>query len=415
MLLVRLAWRNLWRAWRRSAVVLTAIAVGLAASLALVAWTRGVMVQMADNQIDSHLADIAVHALGYQADPDVANGLSDGGAGVLAVLDARAGVHAAPRVVGDGLVQSARSSIRAAIVGVDPSREPDVTIVAESVVEGEYLSTRIRPKYARGLPPILIGRAMAERLRLGLRDKLVLHVPGETGLGAFRVRGLFVSPSAEFDKGFAFIQLSDAQRLFDVGGGVTEVAIALDRPSRAGELQEELRRGLEEIYADAPVEVLRWQERQPQFAALLDLMSETAWILYAAVFVAMVFGIANVVLMSVFERTREFGVLRSLGLGAGRLVALILTESLLLTALGVVIGVGLGIPLVLWLGAVGIDLGVFAETLRAYGVGAVMYPRLASEDLSSPILLAAVTALLAGIWPAVKVARLRPAQALRHH
>jgi ABC-type lipoprotein release transport system permease subunit len=410
---VRLAWRNLWRNWRRSAVVLTAIGVGLAASLALVAWTRGMMVQMADNQIESHLGHIAVHALGYHADPDVAKGLPDGGAGVLAALDGQADVHAAPRVVGDGLVQSARSSIRAAIVGVDPAREPDVTIVAESILEGEYLSTRIRPKYARGLPPIVIGRAMAERLRLGLLDKLVLHVPGETGLGAFRVRGLFTTRSAEFDKSFAFIQLSDAQRLFDVGSSVTEVAIALDRPSRANTLQRELRRDLGEVYAAAPVEVLRWQEREPQLAALVELMGETAWILYGAVFVAMIFGIANAVLMSVFERTREFGVLRSLGLGSRRLVALILVESLLLTVLGVGIGVAVGIPLVLWLGWVGIDLSVFAEALRAYGVGAVMYPRLAFEDVVSPVVLAAVTALLAGLWPAVKVARLRPAEALR--
>jgi len=411
--LVRLAWRNLWRSWRRSVVVLTAIGVGLAASLVLVAWTRGMAVQMADNQIDAHLADIAVHALGYQADPDIANGLSDGGAGVLAALEAREGVHAAPRVVGDGLVQSARSSIRAAIVGVDPSREPEVTVIAESILEGEYLSTRVRPKHARGLPPIVIGLAMAERLRLGLRDKLVLHVPGETGLGAFRVRGLFATQSAEFDKSFAFVQLPDAQRLFDVGGAVTEVAIALDRPSQAAAVQQELSRDLEEVYADAPVEVLRWQEREPQLAALLDLMGETAWILYGAVFVAMVFGIANAVLMSVFERTREFGVLRSLGLGARRLVALILVESLLLTVLGVGIGVGLGVPIVLWLGAVGIDLSIFATALRAYGVGAVMYPSLASEDVIQPVVLAVLTALLAGLWPAVKVARLRPAEALR--
>jgi len=119
------------------------------------------------------------------------------------------------------------------------------------------------------------------------------------------------------------------------------------------------------------------------------------------------------VLMSVFERTREFGVLRSLGLGARRLVALILVESLLLTVLGVGIGVGLGVPIVLWLGAVGIDLSIFATALRAYGVGAVMYPSLASEDVIQPVVLAVLTALLAGLWPAVKVARLRPAEALR--
>jgi ABC-type lipoprotein release transport system permease subunit len=388
VLLVRLAWRNLWRSRRRSAVVITAIAVGLSGTLFSMAWWRGMAFEMANNQIESHLAHIAVQPHGYHADPDVARRLPDGGAGVLAALADRKGVRAAPRVLGDGLVQSSRRSIRAAIVGVDPWREPAVTVIAESIVEGEYLSPRKSPRYSRGLPPIVVGRAMAERLRLRLGDKLVLHVPGETGLGAFRVRGLFATVSTEFDKSFAFIRLTDAQRLFDLAGGVTEVAIALDRPSGALALQEELRRRLSGVYADGPVEVLRWQER-------------------------LVFGIANAVLMSVFERTREFGVMRSLGLGSGRLVALILTESLILTALGVAVGVGLAIPLVLWLGVAGIDLSVFAEALGSYGIGTVTYPRLGREDLSYPIALALATALLAGLWPAVRVARLKPAQALR--
>jgi ABC-type lipoprotein release transport system permease subunit len=413
-MLVRLAWRNLWRGWRRSLIVLCAFTVGIAASLLLVAWTRGMGFQMADTAIRTRLAHIAVHARGYDADPDPSRALPDGGAAVLAAAEARYGVRAAPRLAGDGLVQSARSSLRANVLGVDPLREPGVSVVPASLVEGEWLPARPPTSGSRRLRPVVIGQAMAERLRLGVGDKLVLHVPGETGLGAFRVLGLYATASSEFDKAHAYLSLADAQRLLGVGDGVTEVALALDDPDDAVALQRELSNALAARASAGPVEVLRWEERAPQLAALRDLIGSTAWIFYAAVFVAMAFGIANVLLMSVLERTREFGVLRSIGLGARRLVALVLVESLLLSLLGVLAGLGLGVPFVLWLGVVGLDLSMFAEGLRSYGVGAVMYPAIGSEDLVSPVLLAVGTAFVAALWPAVKVARLRPAEALRH-
>ena len=118
--------------------------------------------------------------------------------------------------------------------------------------------------------------------------------------------------------------------------------------------------------------------------------------------------------MSVLERTREFGVLRSLGLGSSRLVALVLVESLLLTGAGLVVGGAIALPIVGWLGSSGVDMSLFAESLRSYGIGAVVYPRLDPVDVLSPVALAAATALVAALWPALKVARLRPAQALRH-
>lgn len=407
MLLWRLAWRNLWRGWRRSTVVLTAITLGLGACLLLVAWTRGLAYQMADNAIRSRLGHVVVEARGYRDDPDPSLNLPDGGAAVLALLVDAEGVHAAPRLIGDGLVQSARRSVRGVIVGVDPLREPRVSNVATSIVEGEYLSPE--PVAGRALPSIVLGRGMAERLRLGVGDKLVLHVPGEAGLGAFRIVGLFVTASSEFDRSFVFIRIAEAQRLLAVAGAATEVALTLDRPGRASAVQARLRRAL----AGQGVEVLRWQERAPRLAVMLNSMDQMGWIFYAAVFVAMSFGIANALLMSVFERIREFGVLRSLGLPGRRLVALVLAESTLLTLLGVALGTGVGGLLVLWLGSSGIDLAAFSSALRAYGAGAIMYPRLGWADLVTPIELALATALLAGSWPAWRVARLQPAEALR--
>jgi ABC-type antimicrobial peptide transport system permease subunit len=127
----------------------------------------------------------------------------------------------------------------------------------------------------------------------------------------------------------------------------------------------------------------------------------------------MAFGIANVLLMAVHERTREFGVLRALGLRARALLGLIVLESFLLSAIGVALGLGLALPFVVWLGRVGIDLATFSDALRELGVGSRIYLRFGPADATNPIAIAAVTALVAAFWPALRAARLRPAEALR--
>ena len=408
--LVRIAWRNLWRGWRRSAIVVTAITIGLWGMLVLMAWTLGLMKQMTDTAVRTQLGHLAVHAEGYHASPDPDRSIPDSGRRIVEELSTRSGVHAAPRLQGGGLIQSARRSSRAVLVGVVPTLERDVSSVADSLVAGSYLEVSA----GRRNRPILIGAELAERLRVGLGDKVVVRVPGDYGLGAFRVGGIYRTVSTAFDQVFLFVALEDAQRLLDVGDRITAVVAAVDDPDAGTVVQAWSRTRLREVLPEQRLEVLTWQEREPRLAAMLDLMSNVRWIFYAVVFVAMAFGIANVLLTAVYERIREFGVMRALGLQARRLIALVLLESLLLTVAGTLVGLGIGIPVVLWVGEVGLEISAFSDALRDYGIGVRMYPAVELADVAVPVTLAVVTAVISALWPALKAARLRPAEALRH-
>jgi ABC-type lipoprotein release transport system permease subunit len=411
--LLRIAWRNLWRGWRRSAVVLSALAIGLAACLVLVGWSHGWIRQMVESAVSTRLALLAVHARGYQANPDVERTLRDGGRALADAIERFPGAAASPRALGDGLAQSARQSARVVLVGVVPEREARVSIVARSFIAGGFPeATPIG--VGRSVPGVVVGEALAQSLKVRLGDKLVLHAPGETGLGAFRISGVFRSGSIGFDKSTVFLRLEDAQRLLDVGDGVHEVAIALADPRALAALTAFARAELPRVNPDEALEVLTWKEREPRLAAMLGLMADTAWIAYATMFAGMAFGIANALLMSVYERIREFGVLRSLGLPAARLVWLVLIESLLLTFGGALLGVGLGATLVWVLEHTGIELGSLSTGLSQLGIGTTIYPHLDPGDFVSPLGLAFATALAAAIWPAWKAARLRPAEAVRH-
>ena len=407
---MRIAWRNLWRGWRRSAVVVAAITIGLWGMLVLVAWTVGLTNQMTDTAVRTQLGHLAVHAEGYHASPDPERSLPDSGRRIVEELSTRSGVHAAPRLQGSGLIQSARRSSRAALVGVVPALERDVSSVAESLVAGSYLESPA----GRRNRPILIGAELADRLRVGLGDKVVMRVPGDYGLAAFRVGGVYRTVSTAFDEVFVFVQLEDAQRLLDVGERVTAVVAALDDDDAGPALKFWAQTRLGEVLPEQRLEVLTWQEREPRLATMLELMGTFRWVFYAVVFVAMAFGIANVLLTAVYERIREFGVMRSLGLQARRLIALVLLESMLLTVAGTLVGLGTGIPVVLWLGEVGIELAAFSDALRDYGIGVRMYPAVELADVVVPVTLAVVTAAVSALWPALKAARLRPAEALRH-
>jgi ABC-type lipoprotein release transport system permease subunit len=411
--LLRIAWRSLWRGWRRSAVVLSALTVGLAACLVLVGWSHGWIRQMVDSAVSTRLALLAVHAQGYQANPDVERRLGEAGGALVAAIERFPGAAASPRVLGDGLAQSARQSARVVLVGVLPEREQRVSAVARSFVAGGFPEAT-PVGVGRGLPGVALGEALTESLKVRLGEKIVLHAPGESGLGAFRVAGVFRTGSLGFDKSTAFLRLEDAQRLLGVGDGVHEIAIALADARELPALVAYARSQLPAVRPDEPLEVLTWKQREPRLAAMLDLMANTAWVAYATMFAGMAFGIANALLMSVYERIREFGVLRALGLPARQLVWLVLLESLLLTLGGALLGVGLGVSAVWVLGRVGVDLASFAGGLAQLGVGSTIYPHLEASDLVSPLGLALATALVAAIWPAWKAARLRPAEAIRH-
>ena len=307
----------------------------------------------------------------------------------------------------EGLVQSSRNSSRASIVGIDPEREPGVSGIAGSLVAGSYLENET-PR-GRQLPPVLLGATLAERLHVGLGDKVVLRVPGESGIGAYRVRGLYRTGSSAFDRIHAYVLLGDAMRLLDAPGRVTEIALFVDRSQDPFAVQSELRAELDlEAF-----EVLHWSEREPRLSVMIELMDQMGWVIYLFIFVAMAFGIANAILMSVYERLREFGLLRSLGLGSRRLIEMVLLEAVLLTSVGTLFGLALGWSLVGWMGEVGMDLSRFSEGLREWGVGTTIYPVLQPADAITPLALAFGIGLVAGLWPATKAVRLRPSQALR--
>ncbi len=400
----RIAWRNVGRNPRRTLIVGSAISVGLGATILAMAVNYGLMFEMVATAIRTELGHVQIHAAGFDAKPGIELRIPPGqGVGPELVGGLPEVIAWAPRVRHEGLVSSPRASVGVRLVAIDPEREAGVSVIDESLTAGRYLDGERRR--------VLLGERLAERLQVAVDDKVVLSVQdvsGDLTGEAYRVAGLFRTPSRELDEGALFLHIEEAQRLLGIGGDISEFVIvsgddrALD--GLAARLEERL---------GADLEVRTWGELRPVLVSMIEIMDQMGWIMYAAIFIAMAFGIANVLLMSLYERIREIGIVLSLGMPPARLVASLLAESLILTLVGVACGVALGF-LGVWALSGGIDLSAWADGLEAYGMSPVIVPLVRTADVTQPLGIAVLTALLASLWPAVRAIRIRPAEAVRH-
>jgi ABC-type lipoprotein release transport system permease subunit len=400
----RLAWRNAWRNPRRTGIVTTAVAVGIGGVVLTMAVNYGMVFEMVETAIAVELGHVQVHAKGFEADPILARRLEDGGsAGVQALAGLDAVRAWAPRVRSQGLVFSPRASVGVRVVGIDPDRESEVSLLARSLVDGEYLDGTARR--------LLVGEGLARRLSVGTGDKVVLSVQdlaGDLTGEAYRVGGLFRTPSRDLDRGTVFLRIDESQRLLGLDGAISELVVLASRRDDIPGIQQALRAKLGD-----QVEVRTWEELQPLFVYLVESFDSMAWIVYAAVFIGMAFGIANVLLMAVYERMREFGIQMAIGMRPSRLVAMVVLESVVLTFVGLAIGLGAAL-LGVWALGDGIDLSRFSEGLTAYGIPTRIRPVIRSYDIVVPSLAALLTAVASSLWPALHAVRFRPAEAVRH-
>jgi ABC-type lipoprotein release transport system permease subunit len=404
---LQLGWRNIWRNPRRTTVILIAIIIGVWCMIFLGALMRGIAEQMVRNGINTLTGHIQVHAKGYRNDPVIDNSINDPQQ-VRAVLTKTLppGAQWSPRVRVNAIASNARHSGGVTLVGIEPFKEPRISFFGDAVSRGRYL--KAGDEYG-----VLVGNALVEKFETKLGHKLVLmsqDTNAEIASRAFRIDGIFKAELEATDKQYVFISLPAAQKMLKLSASISEVSILLQdrRQERqvAAALQGELP---EEVY-----EVQTWQELLPMVTAILRLYDTFIFLWFLVVFIAMGFGIVNTTLMAVFERIRELGLIRALGMKPAGVVKSILTESFFLLTLGMAIGNLLGAASVYAFANSGIDLSFLAKGMEYVGMSRVIYPNIYFKDVVMANLVVWVLGLLVSVYPAVKAARVTPVKALAH-
>ncbi|HEX9626437.1 MAG TPA: ABC transporter permease [Acidiferrobacterales bacterium] len=400
-LLLTLAWRNLWRHTRRTVLIVIAVALGVWSMVILAALARGSMEQQIRNEILNLTGHVQIHAPGYRDDPVIDHRMVPPSPALRAALDDPAVTAWATRVRVPAVVASERESAGVALVGIDPEGERGLSFIPGAVVEGRYLA----PDDGAGL---LIGRKLAERLETGLGRRVVImsqDVDNAIADRGFRVVGVFDTDAPGAETAFVFVTRAAAQAMLKLGEQVSELAVMTTDRRRLDALTARLK-------AAAPgLDVASWAEAQPLLVVTASITEVVLYIWFAIVFLAMSFGLVNTLLMAVFERTREIGLIQALGMQPRQVLVQVLLESLLLLAVGLAIGNALAWGHLAWIRD-GIDLSAFAEGMEMVGVSAVLIPQVEARDVLGANLLVLVLGSIASLYPAWRAARYVPVEAL---
>lgn len=407
-MILQMGWRNIWRNPRRTMVILTAVIIGVWSMIFLGGLMRGVAEQMVRNGIATMTGHLQIHQRGYRSDPVVQNRIRNPEF-IYTVLDRHLPPEAiwTARVRLNAIANNARHSSGVKLIGMRPEKEARISFIGNALIQGRFLK-------ADEPHGIIVGQALVDKFETRLGRKLVLMsqaADGEIASRAFRIVGIFRAEIEATEKQFVFVTLSAAQQMLAMQDDISEVAVLLQGHADA----DQAAAALKTAFKSENIEVATWKDLLPLVTAVLKMYDGFIIIWFVTVFIAMGFGLVNTILMAVFERIREFGLLRSLGMKPRLVVLEVLTESFFLLVIGTLIGNLLGIATTLALARTGIDLSAFAAGMEFVGMSRIIIPVIYIKDIVTANATVFVLGLLVSLYPAVKASRINPVQAMAHN
>ena len=405
-IVLRLAWRNIWRQRRRTWLTTGAMVFSNILLVFMISLQFGFYGLMIDNTLKIFSGHMQIQAHGYKDDqkirqvvPDVvplASGLrNDFGMSTIAA-----------RGWAFGLASSEERSYGVGIFGVEPRFEPQVSSIPGLIREGRYLEDN-------NATDIVIGSVLARNLRVAIGDELTLLGSGRDGSFAaavVNVVGIFESGVPDIDRNIAQLPLGLFQDVFYMEGAGHQVVINAANLDEAGLLQQQV---VEALPAGEDLVVHDWDALQPGLKQAIQADMSSAFFMYGILVILVAFSVLNTQLMSVLERTHEFGIVMALGLKPGRLGRLVMLETAMMGMMGLILGAIAGALVTSWFMVNGLSIPGMEEMSAKFNLPPRMYPQVNFwSTLIGPVVVFAFT-LLAAVYPALRLHRLHPVEAMR--
>ena len=375
--------------------------------------------QMVDMGVRLGSGHVVVQAPKYQEEQTLDHLVNDP-AGVAAAAKTLPHVkHVAQRIAVTGLISSGETSAGVMIAGVEPDVEPLVSDIASAKrrKRGGYLRTRAQMKFKNNPADVYLGEELAKTLDVNLGDRVVLTASakggGKPASAAFYVRGTFQTNVSDIDSFMVQIPIDEARALLKLGKAATQVALLLDNQDQTLATAAALKA---RIGNDA-IKVMPWQEALKELYDALVIDNGGGYVTMGIVFLIVCIGIFNTMLMSVMERTREFGVMMAIGTNQRRMFGIVVAEASVLGLVATLVGIGIGLGLHYWIASVGIDVAAMAGGKYEFA-GIAFDGRMYSTLMTSEVIYAAcgvfAMVVLSSIYPAWRATRLQPVEAMRH-
>ncbi|MDA2938005.1 ABC transporter permease [Acidobacteria bacterium AH-259-A15] len=403
-MILRIAWRNLWRRTRRTLLTVSTVSLGLALLLISLGLGDGSHQQMIDSAVRMGVGHLVIQQTGYQEGAEIDRTLAPS-----QVIDAESWIEEQRsrfpirdrlrRVFASGLASSADGSTGAQIIGIQPEREMRASLFDEKLIQGRFL-------HEEGVDQVVLGEGMARKLKLELGEKMVLMAQAaytsEIESKLVRVTGIIRTGLEQFDQMLVLMHLDTAQEFLGLGTSVHQVAIFLEDELLSEALAALGKKELPEL------EVLHWGEALPELRDYIRVDDGGNYVFHVFIFLLIAFTVMNTLLMSVLERSREFALLDALGLAPGKRFAMVLVEGTLVALLSALVGGLLGYSGHLYLHVHGLPIDAFySGDISAAGVtlDPVLYSDLSFNRIAGSVSLVMILTLLLALLPALRAAR----------
>ena len=404
MKLVKMSWRNLWRNPTRTNVTITAVALCIAILIIFQSLIIGLIGKAVYNTTNLVIGEVQIHAAGYLDDRSIYKSLKN--VEEIRVVAQENNIGMVERSYGFGLISSGTKSAGTQFWGIDPESELKYFDFANHIDEGNFLTET-------SLKKVVLGNKLARSLAAELGTELVIFVQGADGsLGneLFYVTGILGNVADNIDRGAAIILRDDFDILFSTNNFIHEIAL-----NSKGKLEaEEIQKLMSTKAAGVAVET--WKELMPTIAIMTEKMSVFMLTIFSLIFtIAASLGVMNTLVMSTYDRMKEFGIIRAIGATPWLIIRQVSLEAILLTFLASIIGTVIGLSIAIYLQVYGIDIS--GKGNLAFG-GIVFDPIWrASVSLKSvflPVVLMMLTSIVASIYPASIAARIKPVEAIHY-
>ena len=411
--IIKMAWRNMWRNWRRTLIASVAIILGMVLLIFMDAMIKGSDQAIYGNAVRMYGGNVQVHAPGYREKSDRLPLLpladSETVVATIQAIDSPEKIlSTSKRINTGGMVSTGAGNYPVTITAIEPEKEAPVSLFAENISDGRFLTKEDGDA-------IVIGQGLADLLEVGVGDRVMLL--GRRLNEAMRQRsmtvvGIYSLGMDSAERGTVFINLPTAQTLYNLREQETEVVVSLEKVGQESVL-------IADLQAQLPgYEVDSWDTLSPEIQQALQSKSAATGIMGMLVVLIASIGILNLMLMAVYERTREMGVLAALGMKGRQITALFLLEGTFIGLFGAVMGVIAGGLLVAAVARVGIDIGSLTETADGAEIYALMgdrlYPALSMTTTLGYAFLVVIISAVASYFPAWQASRSEPAEALHH-
>lgn len=404
-MLLKLAWLNIWRNKRRT--IITATSVFFAVLLAIIfrSLTDGVYDNMIHNVVSYSSGYLQIHQKGYWDEQSIDNTFEEDKQLYQELLKNQKVTHIMPRLQTFALASWASKTKGVLVLGIDPVKEREVNNLHEKIVGGEYIET-VNDN------AVVLGEGLASQLKLKVNDTLVLLGQGyhaSSAAAKFRVKGLIKLGALELNNNVVYMPIQQSQYMHGADNRLTSVSVMLDKDTNL----EKLKQSLQVSINSDKYEVMSWKEMMPEIDQFIEADSTGHYIIIGILYFIISFGLFGTLLMMVFERKHELGILIAIGMKKRLLAFVLLLESIMISLLGCFMGIIGGILFVKWFTIHPIHLtGDLKEVYEDYGIESVIYFSSHENIFIVQTLIVLTLSVLLTFYPGYKVMKLKPVEAI---